>query len=98
MRTLDEARNYFAYHPATKETAETFDYIREGFLTLVAQLWDALPDGPDKTVALRALHVAQMQAIAAVAVSQSPADWVTPHVARVLPYETASSDGSAWTS
>lgn len=75
-----------AFHPATPEAAEKYDKIRKHFMALVNDVWPLLPDGPDKTVAMRKIIDAQRECIATVAVNETPADWENPHVARVLPH------------
>jgi hypothetical protein len=72
MRTLDEAQGQFAYHPATPETAPMHEAVRGVFLNAVDDLWPLIPDGPEKTLALRKLQEAQMFANLAVAL-QAPA-------------------------
>ena len=84
MRSLDEVFDQFAYHPATKDTAKTFSIIRALFKPLAHELWDLVPDVPEKTLALRKLQEAQMYANLAVALS-TPADTQTDDVARVMP-------------
>ncbi len=85
MRTLDEALDHFAYHPATPAAAAKYDRIRSAYQALVTMLWHELPDGQDKTIVLRQLHITSMLTISTVAVHETPADWTHAHVARVLP-------------
>jgi hypothetical protein len=84
MRTLDEAIDQFAYHPATAATAPVFDQLRSFTTGLAQDTWDLIPNGPEKTLALRSLQGFLQQACLAVALT-TPADHSTPHVARVLP-------------
>lgn len=84
MRTLDEAVQQFAYHPATPETAVTYASLRDYVIELIDDTWDLIPDGPEKTLALRGLQQFLMHACLAVALT-TPTDQVTAHVARVLP-------------
>lgn len=84
MRTLDEALNQFAYHPATPETARQHNHVRMSFRDLIDEIWDTIPDGPEKTLVMRKLQEAQMYANLAIALTV-PADSKTPHVARVMP-------------
>lgn len=84
MRTLEEARDQFAYHPATDVTAPQHAAVRDLFAETVERLWSAVPDGPEKTLAIRALQTAQMYANLAIAL-QAPADTSsTRSVARKL--------------
>lgn len=69
MRTLDEALGQFAYHPATEDTAPRHDAIRTAFLRFVEDVWPLIPDGPEKTLAVRRLQQAQMYANLAVALT-----------------------------
>lgn len=85
MRTLDEALNQFAYHPATPETAPKHAAVRDLFRDLLPKLWDAVPDGPEKTLAIRALQESQMYANLAIALT-APADTSASRATpRVLP-------------
>lgn len=85
MRTLDDAMSLFVYHPATPDTAKQHAAVRDAFVNLLPELWDLIPDGPEKTLSLRKLHESLMYASLAVAL-QAPADTSgTRSVARVLP-------------
>lgn len=85
MRTELEALEQFAYHPATEDTAPRHSAVRDTFFQTVQTLWPLLPDGPEKTLALRKLQEAAMYANLAVALT-APADYSeTRSVARQLP-------------
>lgn len=84
MRTLSDAIDQFAYHPATPEVSATFANLREKVIELSERTWDLIPDGPEKTLAYRGLQQFLMHANLAVALT-TPADRETSHVARVLP-------------
>lgn len=84
MRTLDEALNQFAYHPATPEVSAKFAELRDITMNAAKLAWGLIPDGPEKTLAMRGLQQFLMHANLAVAMT-TPADLKTPHVARVLP-------------
>lgn len=84
MRSLDEVFDQFAYHPATKETAHVHDMLRKGYADHAADIWDMIPDGPEKTLCMRKLQESLMYANLAVALT-APIDRDTPDVARVLP-------------
>jgi hypothetical protein len=87
MRTLEEALDQFVYHPATPDTAPRHAAVRELFASTVRQLWVVMPDGPEKTLALRKLQESAMYANLAIALT-APADTSpTRSVARVLPPE-----------
>lgn len=88
MRTLEEARNYFAYHPATpgaEGTGVAHSAVRDLFGEMLDRLWVLVPDGPDKTVMVRSLWETSALANLAIALT-APADTsATRSVARVLP-------------
>ena len=84
MRTLEEALDQFAYHPATAVTAPKHAAVRRIAADTIAALWEVLPDGPEKTLAIRKLQEAAMYANLAIALTAG-ADLVTPEIARVLP-------------
>lgn len=87
MRTLDEAVDRFAYHPATSATAEQHAALRDLFIDFLPKVWDLLPEGPDRTLVVRDLERALQMGNAAIAM-QAPADMSkTRSVARVLPEE-----------
>lgn len=85
MRDLQSLLSLFAYHPATPEVAQTYSNLRAAFKPLAEQVWDLVPDGPEKTLALRKLHEALMYANLAVALTSPEAEEGTDHVARILP-------------
>ena len=65
--TRDTVINWFTYHPATPRTGPQHDHVRSSFRLVANDLWDLLPDGPDKTLALRKLQEAMMSANACIA-------------------------------
>lgn len=67
MRSIDEVRNEFGFHPATAETGPMHDAVRALFAETAEKLWVLLPDGPAKTVAFRNLQASQMYANLSVA-------------------------------
>lgn len=70
--TSDDAlMGWFSYHPpATPDIAKAHERVRALFGSLALELNDLLPEGPDKTVALRAIHEAMYHANACIAVAQ----------------------------
>ena len=84
MRSIEDAVNQFAYHPGTPETAVRHDGVRQAAIALTSKTWDLIPDGPEKTLALRGVQQFVMYANLAIALTV-PADHETPQVARVLP-------------
>jgi hypothetical protein len=67
MRTLEEALDYLDYHSPNDETIPKHDAVNEAFQELMGALWDHLPDGPGKTVAVRAIGAARMQCNSCIA-------------------------------
>lgn len=87
MRRLDDAVDQFAYHPATPETAPRHSQLRDECIAFLRRTWDLIPDGPEKTLALRGLQQWLMHAQLAVALT-APADLSsTRAVPRVLPQQ-----------
>lgn len=84
MRTLTEALDQLAYHPGTPDTAARHAAVRATLSGVAGELWELVPDGPEKTLAMRALQQAGMYCNLAIALTV-PADLDTPHVARVMP-------------
>lgn len=67
--TNEEVIHIFTYQPPTLEQVEVYDYVGAKFRELAVVLNEQLPDGPGKTVALRKLAEARMQANACVALN-----------------------------
>lgn len=84
MRTLQSTLDQLNYHPATPEVAATYARLRAIAGQAATDSWDLVPDGPEKTLALRGLQQFLMYSNLAVALTTS-ADTNTPHIARVLP-------------
>lgn len=85
MRDLDAALAQFAYHPATAATAARHAALRDVLTDTVQDVWAIVPDGPEKTLAVRALQQVGHWGNLAIAL-QAPADLgPTRAVARVLP-------------
>lgn len=87
MRTLNDALDQFAFHPGTPEVTGKYATLREAAAQLARDTWDLIPDGPEKTIAMRGLQQWLMNANLAIALTV-PADHTTPEVARVLPDQT----------
>ncbi len=56
--------------PVDDQVAMTMDLIRASFTTLAHHVVDVVPRTPDRTIALRSIHRACMDTIAAVACNQ----------------------------
>lgn len=67
MRTLDEALDYLNYHSPNEETIPKHNAVNNAFQQLMKDLWNQIPDGPGKTVAIRAIGAARMQCNSAIA-------------------------------
>lgn len=63
-------RLFTLHPPSTPEIAGQMDSLRREFRILARYVVDAVPRTPDRTVALRSLHRACMDAMAAVACNQ----------------------------
>lgn len=69
--TSETVESWFTYHPATPITGPIHDNIRATFRAAAHGLIDLLPEGPDKTLALRKLQEAMWSANACVANAQT---------------------------
>lgn len=87
MRSLAEALDQFAYHPATPDTAPRHSAVRDETADFLTRMWDQIPDGPEKTLAIRKLQEFQMYANLAIALTAPVDTGATRSVARVLPAE-----------
>jgi hypothetical protein len=85
MRTIAEVCDQLAYHPATATSAAQHDHVRTTLMSVVSALWGTVPDGPEKTLAMRALQQCGMYCNLAIAVGQPLAEPGTEAVARVVP-------------
>lgn len=85
MRTLTDALDQFSYHPATEDTAPRHDAIRTAFLRFVEEVWALIPDGPEKTLALRGIQEGCMYANLAVAITAPSVAPGTVLVVREVP-------------
>jgi hypothetical protein len=85
VRNLDDALDQFAYHPANGDTAVRHDAIRTAFLRFVEEVWPLIPDGPEKTLALRGIQQGCMYANLAVALTAPSVAPGTHLVVREVP-------------
>lgn len=67
LRTLDGAMSYLDYHAPTPDTLPRHETVNGAFQMLAAQIWASLPDGPGKTVAIRAIGRARMECNSCIA-------------------------------
>lgn len=69
--TDEQLKNWHGYHPPSDPSiVEAHERVRAEFLALATSMNGLLPEGPDKTVALRAIRDAAMQCNAAIACAQ----------------------------
>lgn len=63
-RTFDDAEinDIFSYHAPTPEQRETYDQINAAFVECAKKIAALVPEGPGRTVAIRALSEARMKA------------------------------------
>lgn len=66
MRDLASALDAFDYHQPNPDQIDRIASNRKAYKALVEILWKNLPDGPDKTVAIRQLHESMMTANKAI--------------------------------
>ena len=67
MATPDFDPEYvFSHHPATPEKLKTFELIHESAKQFAKVIIERVPDGADRTTALRLLREASMMACAGV--------------------------------
>jgi len=67
LRTLDGAMSYLDSHAPNDDTLPRHQNINAAFQTLIAHVWPYIPDGPGKTVAVRAIGRARMECNSAIA-------------------------------
>jgi hypothetical protein len=65
--TNEQIREIFSYHPPTPEQREIYEKINAAFIQCAGAIEPLMPEGPGKTVAIRKLAEARMQANASVA-------------------------------
>jgi hypothetical protein len=67
LRTLDGALSYLDYHAPNADTLPRHQTVNLAFQRLWTEVASALPDGPGKTVALRAVGRARMECNSTIA-------------------------------
>jgi len=67
LRTLDGALSYLSCHEPTPDTLPRHLFVNTTFRVLMEGLWNHLPDGPGKTVAIRAIGRARMECNSCIA-------------------------------
>ena len=72
MRTPEEISNSFGFHPGTPEVVVIYQNIRNNFEAIAQYVNAVCPDSRELALALTHMEMAQMWAIKAVAVHQTP--------------------------
>lgn len=67
LRTIDGALSYLDYHAPNDDTLPRHNAVNAAFQALCRALWNQIPDGPGKTVAIRAIGRARMECNSAIA-------------------------------
>ena len=67
LRTLEGALSYLDYHAPNADTLPRHERVNNHFQRLLADIWSSLPDGPGKTIALRAIGRARMECNSCIA-------------------------------
>jgi hypothetical protein len=67
LRTLEGTLSYLDYHAPNHDTLPRHGAVNEAFQALVQTIWNALPDGPGKTIAIRAIGRARMECNSCIA-------------------------------
>ena len=67
IRTLEGALSFLDYHPPNPDTLPRHERVNNHFQRLLADIWSSLPDGPGKTVAVRAIGRARMECNSCIA-------------------------------
>jgi hypothetical protein len=67
LRTLDGAKQFLNYHSPDEDDRQRHEAVNSAFQTLIESLWASVPDGPGKTVALRAIGRARMECNSTIA-------------------------------
>lgn len=69
----EQLREWFGFHPAgTERKRNAHQTVRLTFYALALELNELLPEGPEKTIALRKLQDAAMAANASLAIGGGP--------------------------
>lgn len=67
LRTKEGATDFLNYHAPDADAVKCHAAINEGFQSLIKNIWEYLPDGPGKTVAVRSLNRARMDCNSCIA-------------------------------
>jgi len=67
LRTLEGAIYFLDYHAPNDDTLPRHAAVNAAFQTLIRSIWNVLPDGPGKTVTIRAVGRARMECNSCIA-------------------------------
>ena len=67
LRTLEGAVSFLDYHAPNDDTLPRHATVNTAFQELIKTVWNAIPDGPGKTVVVRAIGRARMECNSAIA-------------------------------
>lgn len=67
IRTLKGALDFLNYHSTDDDARVNHENVNNNFQALLSNIWESLPDGPGKTVAVRAINRARMECNSAIA-------------------------------
>ncbi|SRR6266404_636310 len=67
LRTLAGAVYFLDYHAPNGDTLPRHSAVNKAFQELINQIWNVLPDGPGKTVTIRAIGRARMECNSCIA-------------------------------
>ena len=67
LRTRKGALEFLSYHYEDEQSVPRHEAVNAHFQVLLDALWDVIPDGPGKTVAVRAINRARMECNSAIA-------------------------------
>lgn len=67
LRTVEGALSYLNYHAPNDDTLPRHNAVNTHFQLLMEGIWKYLPDGPGKTVAIRAIGRARMECNSCIA-------------------------------
>lgn len=67
LRTFEGALRFLSYHRPNAAARAAHQNIDTNFQALLSAVWDVIPEGPGRTVFLRSLNLARMDANCAIA-------------------------------
>lgn len=67
LRFREQALSFLEYHAPDDDAVKCHAAVNEAFQKLLDTLWDYIPEGPGKTVAIRSMNRARMDCNSAIA-------------------------------